>query len=236
MLVREAPDVRTVLHLGDLRYSAPAIRDGRHTDYRKYLRVLDQLLESHGIQRLLLTPGNHDWWEQLHAQFSRLESTPYRISQRIWALPRGFKFCLGAATFMSFGGAASLNTGPGDRNWSRYEVATPAEVGRAVVQRPVDVLLTHEAPNAAIPSVEAITRSKRSRGKADRLAASAASRSVVDQLLEALQPRLNLHGHMHVSGENAAAAAPRIYSLAAAGSLRNMGVLDLRTLNFTWLP
>jgi len=234
LIVRTAPEVRTILHLGDLRYEAPKIVDGKMRS-SSFLGDLDALLDEHGIDRLLLTPGNHDWWEQLHAEFLRHPGRPYRIATRIWALPRGFRFRIGSTEFMSFGGAASLDKGPGRSGWSEHEVPTDSEVIEAVKRGTVDVLLTHETPDASTPAVDAITRRSKS-WPPDRLAASAASRRLITDLITGVQARLTFHGHMHVSGEAQGPSQRSIYSLNVAGAPGNVGLLDVGDQGFSWLP
>jgi hypothetical protein len=233
-LTNTAPDVRTILHLGDLRYEAPVLVSGKQVLLRNTIVRLDALLDEFRIRRLLLTPGNHDWPEQLHAEVTRHPDRPYRISQRIWVLPRGFRFRLGTTTFLSFGGAASLDKGPGDRAWSEHEVPTADDVDRATAAGTTDVLLTHEAPDVHIREVDNILRA-RSAWPATRLRASANSRSLVTKLLRAVAPTLAFHGHMHVAGETHQGGTST-YSLAVAGRPHNTGVLDLHGRDFSWLP
>ncbi|UBQ01884.1 metallophosphoesterase [Curtobacterium sp. TXMA1] len=232
-LTNTAPDVRTILHLGDLRYEAPVLVGGKQVFLRNTIVRLDALLNEFGIRRLLLTPGNHDWPEQLHAEVTRHPDRPYRISQRIWVLPRGFRFRLGTTTFLSFGGAASLNKGPGDRGWSMHEAPTADDVDRASAAGTTDVLLTHEAPDVHIREVDDILRAA-STWPAARLRASATSRALVTELLRNVAPKYAFHGHMHVDGETDRNGTST-YSLAILGKPRNIGIFDVHESHFSWL-
>jgi len=225
--------IRTVLQLGDLRFDAPLVMNGK-TRRRTFVRDLDGLLTHHGVDRLLVTPGNHEWWNQLHAEFLRHPRRPYRIAPRIWVLPRGFRFRIGNTEFMSFGGAASLHQGPGDREWSEHEVPTAVDVASAAIKGTADVLLTHESPEVSSDAVNAITQ--RTAGwSAERLAASRRSRLLITELVALTQPQMVFHGHMHVAGERHEPGRPSVYSLGVAGKAGNAGFLNVLNQRFVWL-
>lgn len=234
-LRRRAPDILTILHLGDLRYEAPRSTSAG-VPGRRFISDLDELLEQLRFNRLILTAGNHDWWDQLHAEFERHPDRMYRISPRIWIAPRGFRFQIGEATFMSFGGAVSLDRGPGSSSWSVNEAPTRVDVDRASRGGRVDVLLTHEPPEAGIPQVDAIT-GRAERWPPERLGRSAQSRALITDLVAAVTPSRIFHGHMHVRGEAHTADGRSTFSLAVAGKPGNVGVLtvsDDHFLDFNW--
>jgi hypothetical protein len=226
-LKQQAPDLRTVLHLGDLRYTDPALNT-------RFVSTVDALLERYGFARLLLTPGNHDWWDQLQQEFRRHPDRPYRIGQRVWVLPRGFRFQLRQLMLMSFGGAASVETGRASRRWSAHEVPTDADVDMAIRSGPVDVLLTHEPPDAGIPEVQAIIGAN-DKWRSERVHESAQSRARITRLVEALHPAVTFHGHMHVSGQAQRRDGRATFGISVAGSARSAGILDLTSVTFTWL-
>ena len=62
MLHDQAPDVRTVLHLGDFNLTS-------NTPWSSYRRSVTEAMETNGIERILVTPGNHDDWGQLGQRF-----------------------------------------------------------------------------------------------------------------------------------------------------------------------
>lgn len=234
-LHRKAPDIVTILHLGDLRYEAPR-STGTGLPRRRFIGDLDALLEQLHFKRLILTPGNHDWWGQLHDEFTRHPDRMYRISPKIWIAPRGFRFQIGDATFLSFGGAVSVERDPGSNSSGAEEAPTRADVDHASAGGAVDVLLTHEPPEAGIPEVDAIT-GQAHRWSPDRRAQSAQSRSLITDLVAAVTPARTFHGHMHVQGEAHTADGRSTFSLAAAGRPGNVGVLTVTRhsfLDFVW--
>lgn len=233
LLRRTAPDVRTILHLGDLRYAEPTRSRGGRSSAKPFIVALDALLAEHGILRLLLTPGNHEWWQQLHEEFGRHPDRMYRVAHRIWIAPRGFRWELDGATFMSFGGAASLGRGLRSATWSQREVPDALEVAAAAADGDVDVLLLHEAVDAGISTVDAAIRSRR--WSADRRLASQRSRELVTELREGVHPRLTFHGHMHVHGSVTLEDGSQVHSLAVVRRSGNLALLRIHDLAVTWL-
>jgi hypothetical protein len=228
-LALEAADVRTILHAGDF-----GIWPGRRG--ARYLELVDEACAAAGIQRILLTPGNHDDWEQLDSHFTASPGRPARLSESVWALPRGHRFQIGARTFLSFGGAASVDfefRQPGV-DWWLSEVPTDDDVSQASAEGPVDVLITHETIDGGTPAVQHMLRSNAHGWSAEALAYSSSSRSRVTQLWAAIQPPVLLHGHMHIPDQVTLDDGRRVYSLGADGDPRNFGYLRLDDLSWTW--
>jgi hypothetical protein len=223
-LKRLCPSLRTVLHLGDLRWEPP-VRLGGHLVYRRnrFLPLLERTLEALDL-RLLLTPGNHDDWAALSPAFQAHPNRPYRLSPRMWALPRGLRFIVGGRQFLSFGGAVSVHA---DRGLA--EAPSDDEVARASLGGDVDVLLTHEPPNAGITSVDAVL-ARRSGWHPDLLERSAQSRRRIDGLVAAVHPLLSLHGHMHVAGRICDVNGRQTVALPDVTARGNIIVLELGSL------
>lgn len=225
---RAAPSVRTILHLGDLRYTAPPNGSGHQRQFvTPFLPWLDKQLQERNIERLLLTPGNHEWWQQLHQEFARHPDRPYRVSQHVWVLPRGFQFSIAETTFLSFGGAASLDRGPGAARWNAHEVASLEEAAAVKPAQHINVLLLHEAVDVGIPEIDAIIK-RGARWPADRLRASRDSRTLVTALRTRLMPDLTFHGHMHVAGNRTTPGSGDVYALARAPLPGCVALLDTR--------
>ena len=152
-------------------------------------------------------------------------------------MPRGYRFTLGGRSFLSFGGAASLDAA--DRipqiSWFDVEVATDAEVDQAIAGGPVDVLLLHETINDGAPLVERIIRANPMGWNEVELAYSASSRQKVTRLTEAVKPEIVAHGHIHVKDEAVTATGTRVYSLNCEDGTGNLASLDLLTGDWEWL-
>ncbi|WP_412148739.1 metallophosphoesterase [Curtobacterium flaccumfaciens] len=224
---KQYPDVSTLLHVGDLRWQAPIRLNGRLT-YRHdgFLPKLESELARLRM-RIILTPGNHEDWTILAPAFAAHPERPRRLSPSIWVLPRGFRFQISGRSFLSFGRAVSVDADRGS-----LEAPTDADVSHAVEHGKVDVLLTHEPPNAGIGEVkDIITHSHR--WASSRLLLSASSRRRIDTLVAAVTPQLTVHGHMHVAGRIRSAAGAETVSLAAITKPGNVAILELATLDVT---
>lgn len=195
---------KLLLHLGDF-----SIWPGNSG--KKFLLRLDRQLQAHE-QDILVTLGNHEDWgrlETLWANPKRQDGEgrplPLQFGERIWVLPRPHRFELAGVSFLSLGGAGSVDVGrlqPGV-DWWPGESIPQAAVEAAVASGPVDVLLTHETPSPphCVAAVARILASNPFGFSEKGLELSKKSRGAVTQVLEAVKPKLLAHGHMHVSGE-----------------------------------
>ena len=228
-----APDVRTVLQLGDFNL-------GSGRPWADYCKSLDQAMTQFGIERILITPGNHDDWGQLSKRFASHPGQPY-IPPRlrtIALLPRGFRFSIEQRSFVSFGGAASPDQERRiqGKDWWPEEEPTLAETEATILGGTADVMLSHEAVNGGTLRVDAaLTRPNPSLFSQHGLQASRRSRAHVTQVWNRIKPMVLLHGHMHLQAEGQHPGGRRVYSLAANNTAGNIGVLDLRDLSWEWL-
>ena len=233
MLHDRAPDIQTVLHLGDFNLTSNA-------PWAAYRRSVVEAMESNGVERLLVTPGNHDDWGQLGPRFDLHPDEPYRLSkaQGVSFLPRGHRFEIGGRTFLSFGGAASPDQEKRieGKDWWRNEEPTEADGARAIAGGSVDVMLTHEAVDGGTRLVDDVI-SRPNKRLFDRagLAASQRSRALVTHVWSELAPARLFHGHMHIRDEGHLSDSRSVYSLAANNSAGNIGILDLKDLTWSWL-
>lgn len=228
-LSRQSPGIRTILHLGDFGLSPYA----RGTNF---LATVDYWCKTAGIHRVLVTPGNHEHWAHLDHLFAEKPDQPVWVSDHVAVLPRGFRFTLGGHTFLSFGGAASVDsqwrtTGV---DWFPSEVPTDADVERAIAGGPAEIMLTHEAVNGGTAKVERSLLGPSS-WPLEALYYSADSRRRVTKLWDAVSPNILLHGHMHIPDEIELADGRRVVSMGCDYQRGNIGVLDLDDLSWKWL-
>lgn len=233
-----ARGVRTVLHVGDF-----GVWPGKHG--ARFLRAVESVCADTGVE-VLVTPGNHEDWGRLDALWANPkrrgeDGRPLqeRLSEHVTVLPRGHRFTLHGRTFLSFGGAASIDyeQRTENRDWWPTEMSTQADVDAAVAGGPVDVLLSHDSadrPNV-VPMVAFTLASNPMGWSLAALSYSATSRARVNQVLEAVQPRLMVHGHHHLAGQTTvrlpgAVHDTGIWALACDGKAGNLRLLDLRTL------
>ena len=131
-----------IVHLGDFGYTFRA----------EFLQSLQRALDEAGLV-LLFIDGNHE-------NFAALLSLPVganglrRLTDRIWHLPRGFRWTWGGVRFLALGGAHSVDQ-PWRRlgtSWWPEEVLSEQDVAAAVAGGPADVLVSHDCPaGVAIP-------------------------------------------------------------------------------------
>jgi Calcineurin-like phosphoesterase len=229
-IARLAPDVRTVLHVGD--FAVWPERQGKG-----FMAAVDYWMKTAGIERVLVTPGNHEFWSLLDARFAAQPDEAIRFSETVWVLPRGFRFRLAGRSFMSFGGAASVDYADRTplRDWWPSEIPTEEHVAVATSGGPVDVLITHETVNGGTLEVERFLRANPQGWNSEELAYSAISRERVTRVWEAVQPRVLAHGHIHVQAEVDLPDGRRVYSLGCDNQAGNVAVLELASLHWTWL-
>jgi hypothetical protein len=229
-IAKQSHDIRTVLHLGDF-----GIWTGARG--RKYLDSVDYWSARSGIERVLITPGNHEDWDFLDANFAAAPGEPIRLSPTVEVLPRSFRFTLGGRSFMSFGGASSIDYSfrTAGFNWFLTETPSDEDVARAIAGGPVEVLLTHETINGGTAASERQVNANPMGWSAEAQQYSAESREKVTAVWRAIQPRVLLHGHMHVQDERDFDDGRRVYSLGCDNQRGNIGVLNLGTLGWEWL-
>ncbi|ROQ37064.1 calcineurin-like phosphoesterase family protein [Frondihabitans sp. PhB188] len=228
---RASPASRTLLHLGDIEI-------GGHGDTHRaaVLNFIDERCRGNGIDRVLVTPGNHDNWDRITQKRAWRLGLPAPLSEYVWVLPRGYRFTIGDKTFMSFGGAASVQSVVDEgKNWWPAEVAPNDEYEAAGAAGFADVMLTHEAINGGPDRIEDIIHGKANgRWFPERLEASERSRALTTALFDAVRPGLLLHGHMHARGEKTLPDGRRIIALADNRTAGNVGILDVETLAWRW--
>jgi len=227
---RSAPDVQSILHVGDF---------GIFPDRRgkRFLNAVDRSCLAVGIKRVLVTPGNHDHWPRLDQRFEHRPGQPAQLSKTVWVLPRGYRFNLAGRSFMSFGGAASLDAARRRTSgtWWPTEMPTNDDVAAAVSGGPVEVLVTHEAIEGGTLRVQSVIDENPMNWDSQALAYSALSRSRVTEVWSGVHPLVLAHGHIHVADTMTLPNGQRIYSLGANGQKKNVGLLQLADLAWTWI-
>ena len=229
-LRRFAPDVSTILHTGDFSI-LPEARG------KKLLRAADAACRENGIDRILVTPGNHEDWPRLDTLFAARPGEAIRLSASVWVMPRGYRFSIHGRTFMSFGGATSLDAAYRRTRgtWWASEMPTSEEAAAAVVAGGVDVLVTHETIMDSTARVEARIRANPTHWDETALAYSLQSRALITRLWREAKPAILAHGHIHVADQRMLPSGQRIYALANDGQRKNIAVIDIASLTWTWI-
>lgn len=176
-----------ILHLGDF-----GIWPGRSGV--SYLFNVNRVLDKLNMW-LAFIDGNHEDHVKL-ASLDIQECGTRRVREHIVHLPRGFRWTWHGRSWVALGGATSLDR---DRrvegiSWWREESITPEDLSKVITDGPADYMITHDAPvGVNIPGLESYLWSQEALDRAK------AHRIVVRAAVEAVQPRMLWHGHMHVA-------------------------------------
>lgn len=181
--------IRTVLHVGD--FGLWPSQSGS-----AYLRAVTEACKQYDMT-IYVTDGNHEDHDRL-AAIEPVDGKRW-VSDHVAFYERGHRWRWQDHTFVSFGGAASIDYEHRTEgvSWWPGEVPTDAEVARAIAGGPADVLLTHDAPSPGTPTIEQIIRTNPLGLSREARTYAQAGRSKVTRVFRGLQPRLNVHGHMH---------------------------------------
>lgn len=198
-----AEEIPVILQLGDF-----GVWPGR--DGFKYLRHVQHVLEDAGAL-LMFIDGNHEDFGQIeewHGGFPHFPAHPPG-KDRIWHLPRGYRWQWGGRTWLAAGGAASVDrreiTGymhgvPWIRagriegtSWWPGEQLTGGQAAAIIADGKADVMVCHDFPSGVTHAHSPFLASCHPLDIADAEEHSRRMQSIVD----AVQPGHYLHGHLH---------------------------------------
>ena len=230
---RLLPDgARVILQLGDF-----GIWPGR--DGQDYLSRLDAELAAGGAE-LWFVEGNHEDFTQL----ARLRPGPdgrEQVTDRIWHLPRGYRWCWHGRDWLALGGAVSLDRAgrTAGVDWWPEEEITRRQADRIIDGGLADVMVTHECP----AGVEHAFPPPPSWWSPADLRRSDAHRALLREVVLAVRPRWLMHGHLHMSYQrrvDLGSGPVEVTGLdcdgAASGNWATLDVTSLRWLRFHGKP
>lgn len=176
--------IRTVIQVGDF---------GMLWANDEPLNAVSNTCVELGVE-LFWFDGNHENFD-LMADRGALPSgdEPVELAPSVWYLPRGFRWNNHDRTWMSVGGAYSVDKAHRveGRSWWSQEEITEADLMRAAAPGPVDVLLTHDIPTLVdIPGMPVDWKT--------HFPAAIPNHQRIDALVKECTPSLLVHGHMHV--------------------------------------
>lgn len=225
--------VRTVLQLGDF-----GVWPGQGGE--EFLGKLRRTLEEND-QTLYVTLGNHEDYTQVAAVPVDEENGLQWIRPNIALFPRPFRFEIKLTTFLSLGGAPSIDRHVRTpyRSWWPEEVITEEMVEEALAGGHVNVMLTHDAPNGGTRTVEQILSSGNGWPK-DSLEYAAEGRALLDRVVYGVQPDSLFHGHYHVQDSGylryKGGGRGEIHALSLNGGNGNIGLLHIdEDFIFEWI-
>lgn len=173
-----------IVHLGDFGYEFEP----------SFLDRVDRTLGEVGVS-LFFVDGNHEAFPTLYG-FPVRPGGLRQVAERVWHLPRGFRWSWGGVRFLALGGAYSIDRRWRVRgeSWWPEEVLTAEEVATASLSGEVDVLVAHDCPAGV--DIPGLIETKQF-WPGDDLALAGAHRSLVRQVTDATRPAAIWHGHYH---------------------------------------
>lgn len=202
---------------------------------RRFLDQVNRYAEEFGIL-IVVTPGNHEDWDYLTTVFTAANGSPGLIRSHIVALPRGYRWFHQGRSLVSFGGAASIDFQYRKigTSWWAEELPTPEDVQALAARGHAQIMITHDSPVPGTPRVDRI-RATPGGWSAEALAYAALGADRITAAWEAVAPELLVHGHFHIQNAIVLPSGQRIVSLAAEDNPGNVMLLDLPTMETTWL-
>lgn len=216
---RLAPDVTTILQVGDWWMDT---------------ELTDPVFLDAGIERVLVTLGNHEPWPRVVRALDVAPGEAVQVSEVTWLLPRPYRFGVGGRQILSLGGATSVDQQwrvPG-REWWAEEAITDEHVDAAIAGGPADVMLTHASPaRTPVRAVQEILSRNPTEFPDEVLVESAESRERVARVWDAVRPDVLMHGHMHAPGAGTTNDGRRVVSLGRDTQDGSLALVDLATLS-----
>lgn len=169
---------------------------------KPFLNKLQQRLEIHG-QRLYFVDGNHEDFPRLYEK-KVLDDGTRQVRERIFHLPRGFRFTVNDTTFLALGGAASIDRKFRvlNRSYWEEELITDEDVAKALEGGYAEVMLCHDspasAPNRITDDALGQVRACMSFGE-ENVRRCADHREQLDRVVSVVKPKYLFHGHYHAN-------------------------------------
>jgi hypothetical protein len=188
---RRGADV--ILHLGDFGYNFTG----------PFLAGVTAALDEAGIH-LLFVDGNHENFTRLY-RYPILENGLRKLTDRVWHLPRGFRWEWSAVHFLALGGAHSVDRPyrvPGVSWWPEETIGS-GDVAKAVEGGFADVLVSHDCPaGVVIPGID--DRTSPPPFPPLEILRSDEHRQRLRGVVDVVQPSAVWHGHYHMQHETVA--------------------------------
>lgn len=185
--LEEQANVDTILHLGDYGYTFSA----------DFVTYVEKALAECNIM-LYFVDGNHDFHKKIWSH-PKDEDGLYVISEHVRGIPRGHRWQWWGLTFLGLGGAHSVDRPhrTPNKSWWKTEWITPAQHAKAQEGGPVDVMIAHDCPSGV--TIPGVTREDGLKYfEAAELDAAEEHRVLLRETVDAVKPKLYVHGHYHV--------------------------------------
>lgn len=222
------PEIDTVYHLGDF-----GIWPGRYgTEFLDAVQDTYQRAEA----MMYVTLGNHEDYPQI-ASFESDENGVKWPRPNIGLLPRGFRWELGGCSFVSLGGAPSVDYTFRQRgvDWWPEEMITREEAQAVADGGYADIMLAHDSPDDGCRAVMRIIEDPQGvvNWGVEGIRWARVGRIQMNAAYAGVLPKLFAHGHYHVADFTVKDDGRTFLSLDMQNTRANLAVLDLDTLEIT---
>lgn len=182
--------IRHIFHLGDF-----CIMGG--PDGMKFTRRINMLLEKLDMY-IYVTLGNHENYNLYEKHYVMHDNNGISFKNgepRILVFPRGYHWSWHDISYMSFGGANSIDKAYRHKNsWWEQEQITDEQIMESI-GHPVDVMFTHDVPYG-VEMFKNHRDASNGWSKEDLEYASHSSHQL-RRLTDIVRPSLMFHGHYH---------------------------------------
>lgn len=222
---RLAPEVDTVYQLGDF---------GLYPDADEFYDLVENRLAKTNTT-LYVTPGNHEDWDYVNSlpigPDHRYEKP---LRDHIIVLDRGWSALIDATSFVSLGGAPSVDRTYRQQNgwpWSEGETITRKDLYYLPRAR---VMLAHDAPFGSRQIQQFIGSNPFGFLQRD-LEYADSGREIMTEAIELVRPEVFFHGHYHIPVDEAVNASWGSFhqiGLNADGKDHSAGIFDTDTMKY----
>lgn len=199
-------------------------------------------------QNLLVTLGNHEDYDMLSERLLPARDNWVCLPEypRILVAPRVHSFTWAGQSFLSVGGANSIDFQYRDEGFSWFsEERISEEDAQYARSFSAEIMLTHECPSGVplFPGGEDVGPDMQKMYGPYASGYAAQSRRTMREIVDAVKPGLLLHGHYHFYADhitelhNSNGAPYRLSSVGLAETVRTNSaiVMDLRTLRWSFV-
>ena len=224
--LRDLGDRPVILQLGDF-----GIWPGKAG--QRYLGAVNEALEAFGGQ-LWFIDGNHEDFPRLARMSGTVPDGRVIVRPNIFYLPRGLRWTWHERRWLACGGGVSLDKAGRTEGWDWWpqeEITGEQEVTVSFGGH-ADVMITHECPSGV---VHTFPRPPSWWNLAD-LARSDAHQERLQRIVNAVQPRYLVHGHLHIAYQRVCDfgwGPVEVTGLDCDGEQDNWAVVDVGTMQ--WL-
>lgn len=158
--------------------------------YPRFHRTIEEQLAAHDL-RCFWIDGNHEDHDALNEIARAEEASPtlgkfWKVAKRCFYVPRGTRWTWNGVRMLGLGGAYSIDRKHRIKGYDWFEQEVLSDEDVKVGRDEVDIMFTHDVPFGVLETE-----------LGTRFPASVRNRERVLEVVEAVKPKLLMHGHLH---------------------------------------